>query len=143
MREALPAFEEDEAGDAEDHDAEIEGGETCGLGIGDELPEDGLREEPEDGDGDAEDEEEAGHALELEANERPVTGAVGLGAECVEGRGEALEGGEAGDGRGHVGHCIKGSAGEKNKRLKWVMLMGRGGAGRGEREGRGEGESLT
>lgn len=54
LREALPALEEDEAGDAEDHDAEVEAGETGRFGLGDDLAEDVLGVEPDDRDGDTE-----------------------------------------------------------------------------------------
>lgn len=63
-----------------------------------------FREPPDDGDWDAETEEEASHALELQPNQMLVPGAVSLRTEGIETGGQALEGSKAGDGCRHVGH---------------------------------------
>lgn len=68
LGEALAALEEDEAGDAEDHDAQVQPGEARGLGVRDEAHEDVLGEEPQDGDGEGQQEEEDGHALHLQTD---------------------------------------------------------------------------
>jgi hypothetical protein len=84
LREALPALEEDDAGDAEDHDAQVETSQAGRVRLGDDAEEDAGGEVPQHGDGDHEGEEEEGHALELDSDEVLVAGSVGLRAEGVE-----------------------------------------------------------
>lgn len=51
LGESFSDFEEDDAGDAEDHDLEIQGGEPGGLGIGNHIGKDLLGEQPQYSDG--------------------------------------------------------------------------------------------
>lgn len=80
LGEALAALEEDEAGDAEDEDAQVRSRELNRLGVGHQVLQDVAGEEPEHGDKGHQREEEARHALELQAHEVLVAGAVCLGA---------------------------------------------------------------
>ncbi|KAG7151207.1 hypothetical protein HYQ46_013026 [Verticillium longisporum] len=105
LHEALAALEADEGGAAKDEDAQILANEARRLGLGDHEGQHGVRVVPQHGDGDEREQQEEDHALQLQADEVAVAGAVGLGAERVERGGEALEGRVAGDGRRHGGEA--------------------------------------
>lgn len=107
LHEPLAALKDDKSRYAKQIDFEIGACELGGAVFGDHEGEEFGGVGPKNDEGQEEEEEEGDHALDLEADEVFVAGAVGLGAEGVEGGCEALEGGGAGDVGSHRCDCVE------------------------------------
>lgn len=85
LHKPLATLKDDKSRHAEQVDFQIGACELGGAVFGDHEGENFGGVSPEDDEGQEEEEEEGDHALDLEADEVFVAGAVGLGAEGVEG----------------------------------------------------------
>lgn len=102
LQEPFTALKENIPGDTKKQGAQVDLGEGDELGVIADERDDGAGEEgPDDGDGRKEDRREQRAFLEALADELEVAGAVGLCAQRVEARGQALDGGVACDVCGH------------------------------------------
>lgn len=105
LDEPLGALKGRNTGHAQDQPPQVLSRHGGRLGVGDERPQDRLREPPQKSNGDHDDQpEEPRHALRLQAHEVLVSGPVGLRAERVEAGGQALDGDVVCDGGGHGCH---------------------------------------